>query len=367
MSSLTIYKDNSGSTVVSNQFIDKYMVEANDAQIKVYLYLLRMMSANLPTSISDMADKFNHTEKDVLRALKYWEKCRLLSLEFDEQKVLTGIRFLAPGQEVSTEPARPLATIVPLKLLANDSLAASQPKSSSVESEVSANARVIPEVPSYTRDQLKQFKESPETSQVLFIAETYLQKNLTLSDIEILCFIHHELAFTVELTDQLLQYCIERGKKSFQYIKKVAIDWAEAGITTPKQAKAYVGSNVDKNVYTIMKALGRNGSPTAKEIELISKWYKEYGFSMDIISLACERTVIATDSHRLEYCDKILTSWKNQGVKTVSDIVSIDSGFAGKKAAKPQGQPRNANSFNQFQGRNDYDFAALEQAILSNQ
>ena len=58
------------------RFIDEYMKDANDAQLKVYLYLLRMMSANLATSVSEIADKFNHTEKDVIRALKYWEKAQ---------------------------------------------------------------------------------------------------------------------------------------------------------------------------------------------------------------------------------------------------------------------------------------------------
>ena len=43
MSRLTLYKDNlTESTIVSNQFIDEYMKDANDAQIKVYLYLLRL-------------------------------------------------------------------------------------------------------------------------------------------------------------------------------------------------------------------------------------------------------------------------------------------------------------------------------------
>ena len=70
MSRFTIYQDNyDDTTVVSNLFIDEYMKDANDAQLKVYLYLLRMMSARIPTSVSDIADKFNHTEKDVLRAL----------------------------------------------------------------------------------------------------------------------------------------------------------------------------------------------------------------------------------------------------------------------------------------------------------
>ena len=85
MSRLTIYRDDySDATIVSNQFIDEYMENANDAQIKVYLYLLRMMHANLPTSISDIADKFNHTEKDVVRALSYWEKKNLVRIEYDE-------------------------------------------------------------------------------------------------------------------------------------------------------------------------------------------------------------------------------------------------------------------------------------------
>ena len=73
MPRLTIYKNNhKESTVLSNLFIDEYMADANDAQIKVYLYLLRMMDAHQATSVSDMADKFNYTEKDVVRALTYW-------------------------------------------------------------------------------------------------------------------------------------------------------------------------------------------------------------------------------------------------------------------------------------------------------
>ena len=50
----TVYSENDrGSTLISNLFIDQYMKDANDAQLKVYLYLLRMMNAGRPTSISD--------------------------------------------------------------------------------------------------------------------------------------------------------------------------------------------------------------------------------------------------------------------------------------------------------------------------
>lgn len=356
MSTLTIYKDNqTGSTVVSNKFIDEYLKDANDAQIKVYLYLLRMTSANLPTGISDIADKFNHTEKDVLRALKYWEKAHLLSLEYDEQKELVGIRFITPSADTPAE-VRPLAPIVPLKLVSDT--AAPEAKTASTE-------REYPSKPTYSRDELKKFKDAPETGQILFVAETYLKRNLSMTDIETLYFIHNDLAFTCELIDYLLQYCVERDKKSFSYIRKVAINLADAGITTPKQAKSYFANSYDREVYTILKSLGRNGVPTPKEAEMIIKWYKTYGFSMEIINEACGRTVIATDSHRLEYCDKVLTSWNKAGVKTSSDILKCDAEYKRPKAAAVSGNPApraSRNSFNQFD-QTAYDFDALEKLL----
>ena len=59
MTHLTVYQEQEpDATMISNRFIDEYMVSANDAQIKIYLYLIRMTGANLPFSISDIADRF---------------------------------------------------------------------------------------------------------------------------------------------------------------------------------------------------------------------------------------------------------------------------------------------------------------------
>ncbi|MCR4677979.1 MAG: DnaD domain protein [Lachnospiraceae bacterium] len=357
MNSLTIYKDDyAGSTAISNRFIDNYMTEANDAQLKVYLYLVRMMSANLPTGISDMADKFNHTEKDIMRALKYWERQHLIALEYNEAKSLTGIRFLSPS-EAAASVERPLAPIVPLKLV-----------SAPAEVKAAEPAPTEPAKPdydniSYSRDQLKAFKENAETGQLLFIAETYLQKQLTLKDIEILYFITDELKFSSDLVDYLLQYCVDRGKTSFAYIKKVAISWAEAEIKTPKQAKAFAGNSYDKTVYTILKSLGRNSTPTQKEAEIVTKWYKDYGFDLEIINEACGRSVLAVESHRLEYCEGILSSWKKAGVKNLSDIAAADASYRKPKAAA-SGAP-SKNQFNQMI-HTKYDFDEIERQILSN-
>ncbi len=349
MGRLTIYKDNHADvTAVSNIFIDEYMKDANDAQLKVYLYLLRMTGADLPTGISDLADKFNHTEKDVLRALKYWEKNGLLALEYGEDKNLSGIRLLEPcrlGAEKKTEAG--INSKINFKINAK----------TKTDTEPNPYTK-----PSYTLDQLKAFQSDEETSQLLFIVEQYIGKTLSPSEIKTVFFLSDRLGFSVDLIDYLVQYCLERGKKDFRYIEKVAVSWAQQNITTPEQAEkqAY---KYDRIVYDIMKALGKSSAPTAKEVDFINRWTKVFGYGMDVISVACERTVLGTDKHRFEYADSILNSWFRAGVRHAGDISGADESF---KRTKPV-QPRTgvSNKFNQFT-QNSYDFDALEKELLRN-
>ena len=227
MSRLKIYQDShTDSTVISNCFIDEYMKDANDAQLKVYLYLIRLMSANMSTSISDIADKFNHTEKDVLRALKYWEKQKLLTLDYDESKTLVGIHL----QEMNKKPvASEEAEIVPIT-----SAVTLMPKSAPAPV-----AKTAFEKPAYSLEQLKNFKNSEDAGQILFIIEQYIGKPLSANEIRSVLFMYDVLGFSADLIDHLVQYCVGKGQKSFAYIEKVAVNWAEEKITTPKQAAAY--------------------------------------------------------------------------------------------------------------------------------
>lgn len=367
MARLTIYKDNyADSTVVSNIFIDEYMKDANDAQLKVYFYLIRMLNANQSISVSGIADKFNHTEKDVIRALKYWEKKQLLNLDYDEDKNLVGIHLRdlnAPAQDYA--PAAPKnvsltadapSTVTTMSTPVRTAQSPAPYTESTVEADKPAYSK-----PAYTLDQLKEFKNREETAQLLFIAESYIGKPLTPSEIKTILFFTDELRFSEDLIDYLIQYCVDRGKKDFKYIEKVAVNWAEQNISTPKQAQKY-STKYDKSVYAIMNELGKNGSPTAKEMEYINRWTKEYGFSTDIILEACERTVLATDRHRFEYAESILNSWKQENVHHKADIRKIDELYQKKKTAV---KPASANKFNQFT-QNSYDFDELERELLSN-
>ncbi len=356
MARLTIYKDNNtDATVIPNLFIDEYMQGANDAQLKVYLFLLRMFGAGQATSVSDIADKFNHTEKDVIRALKYWEKKRLLDLEYGEAKNITGIhlRDLA-------HPAGETAPGEAFSLTLSADPAGLSPGASSGEM---PRQEPLFEKPVYSPDQLRAFKNRENTAQLLFIAESYIGRPLTPSEMKSILFFTDVLGFSDDLIDYLIQYCVDRGKKDFKYIERVAVSWAEEGVTTPKQAQKFA-VRYDKNVYSIMNELGKSGSPTTRELAFINRWLKEYGFSTDIIFEACERTVLATDKHRFEYAESILSSWKQEDVRQKADIRKIDDRYQKQKAARPA-RTASANKFNQF-SQNHYDFDALEKELLSN-
>ena len=67
------------------EFIDNYMPEANGEYVKVYLLLLRCQACpDRELTISGIADILDDTEKDVIRALKYWKKQGLLDYEITE-------------------------------------------------------------------------------------------------------------------------------------------------------------------------------------------------------------------------------------------------------------------------------------------
>ena len=361
MSCFTVYQDNyADATMVSNLFIDEYMKDANDAQLKIYLYLLRMMQANAPVSISDIADRFNHTEKDVLRALCYWEKCGVLILQLAPDQSLQAIRLCALNRNSAEGPALPPAPEAELSMQAADE-PQDTPAVTMLSHQTIYNANPY-EKPSYTPDELKEFQLRENTAQLFFIAEQYLARPLSPADMKSILFFTDRLHFSDDLIDYLLQYCVERGKKDFRYIEKVAIGWAEAGVTTPADAEKHA-SRYDRNVYSIMNALGKTNAPARNEIAYIRRWTTDYGFELDIILEACGRTVLATDRHRFAYAEGILSSWYKAGVHHLSDITGLDTSYQKEKAARPSRQG-SAAEYNRFM-HSSYDFDALEKQLLN--
>lgn len=373
LSQLTIYQDSYiNATILSNRFIDEYMTDANDAQLKVYLYTVRMMSANLETSVSDIADRFNYTEKDVLRAFKYWQSKGLMELDYDGEGNLCGIHLKNLCRSDSVSPSVESTH----NLQSPKAFSENERKAAESNTEAENKAAVIPVKPSYTPSMVRDFKSSRTSSEsgidIFYLAEEYRKKPLSPSDIGTIIYICDELGFSDELFDHLLQTCASRNKSDFRYIEKVAISWKERGITTPQEAENAPG-RYDRKIYDIMRQLGKTGNtPTDKEVSYITKWTDEYGFSDEIILEACDRTVMATEKNRFQYADKILKNWKDKGVGSLGDVEDLDKAFeaAAEKSPVvikgPGAGDNSTNRFNRFSQRTDIDFKELEKKLIKN-
>lgn len=376
MAGFSVYQDSYiGATIISNRFIDEYMNEANDAQLKVYLYLVRMLNANLETSVQDIADRFNHTEKDVLRAFVYWEKKGLLTLDYNEQNELTGVHLV---NLCRSEAKGPSVESTHNKLSRQESVA--EAKSDSAEEKYEEEIEV-PEKREYNSSELTSIGEKGGT-QLAFLAETYFGKTLTPSDLQTLFYISDGLGFSEDLTDYLLQYCAEKGKKDFRYAEKVAIGWRKNGIVSVEQAR---GNNLryDRTVYDIMNRLGKKSAPTDVELEFIVRWRKEYGFSEEVIFRACDKAVLTTDAGRFNYAEGILKSWHEKNAHTISEIEELESNFKKKSqggsvsggdvaaarssaGSQSSGTKKNlAGSFGNFK-QNEIDFEELKKRAVVN-
>jgi DnaD/phage-associated family protein len=343
-------------TIIPNTFIDQFMPSANGAYVKVYLYLLRCFSGNCPdVTISSIADCLENTEKDIIRALSYWEKLNLITLSRNIQKEITAIH---------------LVDITNMKTESNTN---TYPDTELDEIAVSIHTGTKPASrQNYSPEKVAQLTNNDEIKWAMHIVEIYLDRPLKPMDLQLILYLYEELHFSAELIMYLYEYCVSKGKKSSSYIEAVALTWAEEGIDTEEKAKEATATYND-HFNTVGKAFGLNRSPGQIERQYIKKWVEVFGFSDEIITEACNRTILRTQKPDFKYTDKILETWFKKGVKGHTDIARIDEEFSkankATEANKPAstGRPPAANKFNQFPQRTytAQDYAELERKLLN--
>ena len=74
-------------------------------------------------------------------------------------------------------------------------------------------------------DRVKELKQNDEIVQLLYIAEQYLGKTLTPTEMKKILFFYDELKFSPDLIEYLIEYSVSRGHKSMRYIETVALAW----------------------------------------------------------------------------------------------------------------------------------------------
>lgn len=344
-----IFKDrlSMGVTPVADTFIDNYMAAANGEYVKVYLYILRHQNTE-DLSLEQIADALNHTEADVKRAINYWQKAGVLENAQEN-----------PSESILIEQNRTNCSMdIEVTSTVDKETAAAQVQS-----------------PTYSAEQVSRLNNDEEFSQLLYIAQKFLNKAFTPRDCQVFAYLYDTLGMNIGLLEYLAEYCAQNGHTSVRYLETVALSWHEKGIRTALEAQEY-STSYTKDAFAVMKAFGLNSrKPAVPEQKLMEKWFKDYGFDRELVLEACSRTINAIHTPSFQYADSILTDWKKAGVKTLADVKGMDARRAERannadKRFRSYGNAVNnaqnnrkssSNQFHNFKQRDtDYDALMLQ-------
>ncbi|MCI9046568.1 MAG: DnaD domain protein [Hungatella sp.] len=404
-------------TMVANEFIDKYMAGANGEYVKVYLYILR--HEGQIRDMGQIADDLNHTEADVKRAVGYWARLGVLEEQGSvngQAEIKSGTypgaegavsasgfggtmeqgresgepgRAEAPGNAGRFNPGVPGGAAGGFNRPeasessggnARNGFEKAGGKGAGAKSGAAGGSDVpVPErreaafpkgggEPSssprklYTPEQVSRLADQEDFTQLLYISQKYMDKIFTPRECEVFAYLYDALHMSVELLEYLVEYCVQNGHSSIRYLESVAINWHEKGFRTVEEAKGYT-STFSKEGFAVMRAFGiSDRRPGDAEQEMIRRWFRDYGFTKDIVLEACSRTLKAIHKPSFPYADKILSDWKKGGVRVLADVQRMDRQRDGKRGAKPGDVVKpSKNQFHNFEQRDtDYDAMVLE-------
>ena len=360
------------NTVISNAFIEHFMLDANGSYVKVYLYLSKcIQSGGIDISIPFLADKTDSTERDIIRALQHWEKKGLIKITLDNvTEQISSIQMLNPDDVYQAAKSASY-----IDDTAEDIASTSQiPFSSKEKKSDSVNSVSV------SAEQRKELAANQDFQFALQAIQSFLERPFKSNEIELISYLYGTLHFSSELLLHLYEYCISLGKSNSNYIQAVALSWHEQGVKSPEDAKK-VTTDYNTAYTAISKALGLGRPLAIIEKQFVERWQKEWMIDLSVIIEACNRTMLKIQKADFKYIEGILDNWHKSGIKTLLDVEKADEIYAKHKSEKSNNSQKNyrynannsggsyikKNQFNTFQQRDasHAEISELERKLLN--
>ncbi len=391
-----------GVTLISNVFIDEYMLDADESQLKVYLYLLRHLNSPVVDySFEQMAEDLDMTSRKMKNVLKYLEQRGLISyvegengqvkriaIENIQSKAektagsgrnaaskdsdLTDRRTVSETSVVSdkesseetsfaSENAPETAFAPDMEGTAEASFVSEQENipENPVASGRGATAETPLELPKYTPGQMNEFGQDDHFVTLLQeVEKIFIPKTMSTPDMKVLAGIYEYLGFSDEVIIALYHYCADRGVLNSKYVEATAVGWSSEGIRSVEDVKAKQEFQ-DIFLKKVRGAMGEAGALATVQRKYVEKWKYEYVMDEDVIIEACDRAAASGAAKRWPYADKIIKDWFDSGVKTIDDIKKADekhkesteAEYAVKKSSGRAAKGPAKNVFNNFEQR----------------
>lgn len=381
MSTITLSRARSHMDVlVSSGFLTGYMPSANGEYVKIYLYLLHALQLGQELSTSVMADIFEMPEKDVMRALKYWDSKGVLALTY-EGKSISHITLLSPWEQrenalaeaaVTTEPAPVRAEAVPAPAKAEIARPESAPAPAYQQKNTPVGIAPAPDpMAAYTLTpaMIQDAENSDSFRNLLNLVQFYFKLTLNTIDYEKLIWIYFQLGQNFDACEVLVEYCADKPKKGnrMRQLEQLACSCIEQELFSAKAIRTHLMHT--EHCQLVKDSLGVSQKALATtEQNFVRRWFEDFGFDELLVKEACARTVRNTETGRFEYADKILTTWYQEKIRTMEQVREQDARFQESRKPYPSSnsasKPRSSsNRFNNFEQR-DTDFSEMEAMVF---
>ena len=187
----------------------------------------------------------------------------------------------------------------------------------------------VDEAPAYTTAELNKLMESrKEISLLIDECQRLLGKMFNPHEISIIVTLVDYLELDSAYIVTLVDYCSRVGKKSLQYVKKLAFGFYDEGITELPALNAKINQleAVGSVEGEIRKLFGMSDRAlTTKEKKFINAWVCDFGYGIDVIKKAYEVTVDATGKPSASYANAVLERWNKEGLRDVAAIEAANS------------------------------------------
>ena len=320
---MSLYKLNTpffNYTLLDNNFIDNFLPKARGEYVKIFILILKYASCGeVGFDSSFLAKNLNLLESDIKNALNYWNDMGGIKLTTIDDKI-SNIEFLKLSE------------------------------SSSVTSS------------------LNLINEINDNNLIDFFKEVEMIIGRPLSQKEMETYINWTkiFNFSYELILYLISYCVNKNKKDFRYIEKVAIAWSDLNIKTLDEAMIYTEKREKQfvNYRKILNYLGMSDNEIGKPQEdLFNKWLIAYNMPIELIYKACDICFSKLSKTDFNYIDGILNNFKNSKILTIQDFEKYENNK--NSFIKGFSKTKSKNNFSNFPQR-IYDYDKLEKLLIKN-
>ena len=218
-------------------------------------------------------------------------------------------------------------------------------------------------LPTYTSEELGDLLEKRgEMRALVDEAQQILGKMFNPSEINILVGMMDYLGMPGESVLILLAYCKRNGKTNLRSIEKMAYTLVDKGITEPLALEEELRTlEALRSFEGEVRALFgmKTRALTTKESKMLRGW-QSFGYDAEIVRMAYEKTVAATNEPSVPYTNAILERWNAEGLRTAEEI----SSYLEEQEAKKNGNGKSGlgNSFD----TDDFFEAALRRSYQEN-